>query len=390
MLEKIIKFGIFLSLFTPLIVSKGTFFPFIFGKAIFFQVLIEILLVFWLILLFQGKINLRWTKLNLALLIYFLILILATFFGVDPIRSFWSTQERMTGTFNLLHFLGFFFIINSCLKTKKDQLLLLQISLLASFCVSGFSLLNWDKKSQLSGPLGNPGFLAVFLLFNIFFAFYLIMKDKNKFLRAIYILITILNLVAFYFTKTYGAFAGLLFGIVTFLLSQIFFFSGKRRQLALFFLIVLLISCTYLFFSQRFFQRIETKIRDRQISWGVSWNAFLERPLFGWGPENYIYAWTKHFNPQYKGGFWFDKAHCQPLEILVTTGIFGFLSYLSIFFVAILNFFRKRNFTFLSLLVAYFVTNLFWFDTTSSLIPLFITLTLSQNQNQKSKIKDQR
>lgn len=377
MLEKIIKFGILLSLFTPLIISKSTLYPYIFGKAIFFQILIEILLIFYLVLIIQKpKFRPKATFLNIALLIYFSILILTTLTSLDPIRSFWSTQERMTGTFNLLHFGAFFLIISNVFKDKRDWFWLLRISLLVSALVSIYRLFHLED--VLGSTLGNTGFLAAYLLFNIFFALFLIIKDKKLIWRIPYSLILALNLFVFYYIHKRAAYVGLFVGLFLFLFSYIFTLKNRKRCLMLILLGIFLIASAYIFWNQRESFLIGDKARV--ISWGVSWNAWQDRFLFGWGPENYIYAFAKHFDPEYAKDYssWFDKAHNQIFETAVTTGLVGLLSYLSVFAIALYNFFRRRNFLFLSLLAAYFITNLFWFDTTSSLISFFLTLSLSQ------------
>ncbi|MFH1392214.1 MAG: hypothetical protein ABIG90_00830, partial [bacterium] len=185
MLEKIIKIGVYLGLFIPLLISRSTLFPYIFGKAIAFQVIIEILFILWLILLAQNKIKISWSKINIALLAFFAVLILSTLLSLDITRSFWSTTERMTGLFNWLHF-GLYFLILSTIfnpplnsplakggKQGGSLIWLLRISLFVSVIVSIWSLADWQ--ARLFGPLGNPGFLACYLLFHIFFALYLIL-----------------------------------------------------------------------------------------------------------------------------------------------------------------------------------------------------------------------
>ena len=55
-LRTILKLGIGLTLLIPFIVSNSTFFPYIYGKGLFFQVLIEILAPIWLaLILFYPK-----------------------------------------------------------------------------------------------------------------------------------------------------------------------------------------------------------------------------------------------------------------------------------------------------------------------------------------------
>ncbi len=306
-MKQLIKLGIFLSLFTPLIISNSGFYPFIFGKAIFFQVLIEILFILYIVLIFKNpKYRPKLNLLNIAVLAYFLVLGLTTLVSLDPIRSFWSTQERMTGFFNQIHF-GMFFLMLSSLFKKKDYIWLLRISLLVSGVVSIYALSQWE--ARLSSTLGNPGFLACYLLFNIFFAIWLFLKDKrtelnnqyknfwqkNKyvFLKFGYIFIFLLNLIAFYFTHTRGAFVGLFAGLLCFFAFLIFTKSGRdliglgwrRWAFAIIFIIFLCVSFLGVYAQK---QRFLSGSKTREVSWEISWNAWQDRFLLGYGPENYI------------------------------------------------------------------------------------------------------
>ncbi|MCK4805915.1 MAG: hypothetical protein KAS91_01910, partial [Candidatus Pacebacteria bacterium] len=80
--------------------------------------------------------------------------------------------------------------------------------------------------------------------------------------------------------------------------------------------------------------------------------------------------------------FYFDRAHNKPMEVLATNGIFGFLSYLSIFGIALyfLNQLRKKKEWFLPSLalagglIGYFVQNVFIFDFHESYLMFFLLL----------------
>jgi O-antigen ligase len=82
------------------------------------------------------------------------------------------------------------------------------------------------------------------------------------------------------------------------------------------------------------------------------------------------------------GDFYFDRAHNKPMEVLATTGIFGFLSYLSIFGIALyfLNRLRKKKEWFLPSLAlmggltGYFIQNIFIFDFHESYLMFFLSL----------------
>lgn len=360
MLEKIIKIGVYLTLFIPLLVSPSTLFPYIFSKAIAFQILIEILFILWLILLAQNKINLKWTKINIALLAFFIVLILSTLLSLDPARSFWSTTERMTGLFNWLHF-GLYFLILS--TVFKDYKWLLRISLFVSVSVGIWALVDWQ--ARLFGPFGNTGFLACYLLFHIFFALFLIFKDKNLYWRIFYILCLIFNFITFYFTHTRGAYYGLFAGL---LLFALLFILKKAKKIGIALLaIFILIGGLGVYLQRARFLRTE---EARMVSWHISWNAFKERPILGWGPENYIIAFAKHYDPKWPIAEWFDKAHSNFWEFAVTTGTLGLLSYLSLFIVS----------GFSPILIAYFIMQLFWIDTTVTLMLFFITLALCEKR----------
>ncbi len=131
----------------------------------------------------------------------------------------------------------------------------------------------------------------------------------------------------------------------------------------------------------------ESTAQTRFWSWQSGLLGWKERPILGWGPENFVLAHAKHFNPRHFTGMgaetiW-DRAHNMVLEALTTMGILGCLSYLSIFIVVyyllIKRFKEKRiNLTdisvFSSMIAAYFVHNLFIFDTTANYLLFFLVL----------------
>jgi O-antigen ligase len=82
--------------------------------------------------------------------------------------------------------------------------------------------------------------------------------------------------------------------------------------------------------------------------WGEAWKGFLERPVLGWGPENFTPVYDKFFNPKFyipgqSTETWFDRAHSIYFDSLVETGIIGFLSYLGMFFMFYWEFFKNAH-----------------------------------------------
>jgi tetratricopeptide (TPR) repeat protein len=119
----------------------------------------------------------------------------------------------------------------------------------------------------------------------------------------------------------------------------------------------------------------------------VSWEAFKERPVLGWGQENFKIAYNRYFDPEYLyyEGAWFDRAHNKIAEVAVQTGVIGLIGYISIFFFGLLGlmrFIRTRSSSAERLLPvcvimlgsAYVVQNLFLFDTPTSYMMFFSSL----------------
>jgi len=121
----------------------------------------------------------------------------------------------------------------------------------------------------------------------------------------------------------------------------------------------------------------------------MAWKGFLERPLLGWGPENFSIAFTKYFSPSFftedfGGDIWYDKSHNVVFDTLVTTGLLGLISYFGIyaasFYLLWKKFFReKEDFwkagIFSVALIAYFVQNLTVFDMIGSYLMFFLILS---------------
>jgi hypothetical protein len=79
----------------------------------------------------------------------------------------------------------------------------------------------------------------------------------------------------------------------------------------------------------------DVKASPRWIAWEIAVTSWKTKPLFGWGPNNYFYAFNAHYNPRSLefgyGETWFDNAHNIILNTLAVQGAFGLLTYLAIF-----------------------------------------------------------
>lgn len=395
--------GIFILPVTVLIVAESLFFPFITGKNFFFRILVEIIFGLWLILvIYDKKYRPQKSWILYFLSAFLLVLILSTIFGANPYRSFWSNYERMEGLITFLHLFAYFLILVSVLNKEKLWKIFFHISLGISIIVSLYGLFQMAGKLEihqggvrLDATLGNASYLAIYMVFHIFIALWYFFKEKNWY-KWFYVPIIILETIILYNTATRGTILGFIGGLfITFFIIGIFSESKKAKISAagVLALILVLTGSFWMFKSSDFIKQSpvlsrfsgisleETTTQPRFVIWKMSWEGFKERPILGWGPENYNLVFNKYYEPiLYKQEPWFDRAHNVFFDRLTTNGILGLLAYLGFFGTSLYYLLLKRKKYGFSnydsgilagLFAAYFFHNIFVFDNLISLILFF-------------------
>ncbi len=261
--------------------------------------------------------------------------------------------------------------------------------------------------------------MAGYLLFNFFIGILLLVKSvlvnqsplgsKLK-VKSLIGLGAILIFTAIFLSQTLGVMAGLFVGVL-FLLIYFVFKGGrnvKKSALGILISVILFAGAFGFTHNNSFWQKIpglkrvanfslqEESISGRLITWQLSWDAFKEKPIFGWGFENFRIPFDRHYDPRLlandmKGTYW-DKPHNIILEYLTTTGVVGLLAYLGIFvavlYVLIKNKKNSANFyefpLIFALLISYFVQNLFIFDTISAYLMFFLILAFIDSYSNNS------
>ena len=413
-LIKIIKIGVIIILFLPILVYKQVLFPYVFAKILVFQIMVEIILAIWLVLVVNNqayKVNWK-NPLIMAVTTFMGMLTLTMFTGVDISKSFFGNQERMSGLFSVLHFYAFFIILTSIFKQWKDWQKIIWSSLFCSVLVGvyglgqklGLDLLIKNKALQMNSTFGNPIYLAVYSMLNIFLAIILLLKEKIKLSQILAGLVVVFNLIIMLLAASRGVILAFGGSLCLFFILLVFLSQSKKIKIGLSFLIIIIVSCfiliqipqikTQLTNAPIFVRRLAyffNSSKSRLISWEIGWQGFKEKPLTGWGWENYDVVFNKHYDPWYlsKGynATWFDRSHNQVIDLLAMTGILGVLSYLIIFGIVFWLLFKKikildnlkQKIPFILLVLmflAYFIQNLFVFDTPSALIVFYVGLGL--------------
>ncbi len=426
--NKIIRYSIFTGLWAilliPFYVASGMFFPYITGKNFTFRIIVEIIFALWVYLAYvDAKYRPKFSWMNISILAFVIIMAVADFFAVAPIKAFWSNYERMDGWVTLIHLLMYLTVFGSVMKTEKNWLLFFRSSVVMSMFMAISVLMEWSKNlkagvgdTRSSVSLGNPIYVAVYFLFNFFFVLILMYKDVivkatshkagqlkgilSSWLTYLYGLAAFACTFAIWRTSTRGVILGLLGGlIITALFIALFEKENKlmrKSSLGVLIVIAVIIGGFLSIKNTQFVKNNFTLTRLAQISWSdvngqgqarqYVWPMALkgveEKPILGWGQEGFNYVFNKYYDPRmYSQEQWFDRAHNTPLDILVAGGILGFIAYLSIFISALCIVWKKRKTLgitdaglLVGLLAAYFAQNLFVFDNLISYIFFYVVL----------------
>jgi len=447
------KLFLFAALFCVVIVTSSTLFPFIVGKFVWFRIAASLSFIFFLLgLLFNdnispeiageyGLVSKRFRAilrepLVIAVTAFIAMYLLSGFLGYDASASFWSNFERGEGGFQLLNFYLFFLMLRTLFRNKKEWKKFFGVSLIVSGLVILYGVaasinLNDFIGSEgfcgrFAGSLGNPAYLAPYLMFTAFFALYLWFskgETKNTMRNIFYAILLFVFFFFFLLTQTRGTFLGLGVGLIAGF-TYLFFKTQKSKLktvsgvLAIVFIILgfsafmlrhknipIVPFCAS---SSRLLE-ISTSDQTAQTrfwTWGSAIKGWKERPILGWGPENFSVVFDKYFDarhyvPGQNSETWFDRAHSVFIDYLTEIGILGLLSYLSIFIVYFWEFFKKTkdrspviNTLFFTLPIAYLVQGIALFDVLPIYLVLFTTLAFAsfyfneekEDKNNKSQI----
>jgi len=395
----ILKYGLYSSFLTFFFLFSSLLFPYITSKQISFNILMEVLAVFWVLLIvtypeYRPKRNyLTW-----GILAYFLAVAVSAIFGVDFNLSFWGNAERMLGLFHLLHFFLFYLILITVMRTQEDWNRLFDVSIATAVAITIYGLM----KAYPASTIGNAAYVAGLMIFNFWFALWRIFSCQDWWQRSIYILAAFLVMVGFVKADISGAQAGLVIGLGV--MGLVFFFVQKSKKIKIIggLVMALLVSLLVILFAfrsnpvfdntkmgemLRAFSSNNVTLNTRLISWHAAWLDFHNHPILGVGHGNYATIFDKYFTPNFynytPNETYFDRAHNNIVDIVSTTGLLGLLAYLSIFvavFYYLIKAFKQKKIntwqlaTLLGLIMAYFVQNLAVFDSMVTYVSLFALL----------------
>ena len=414
--------GFFLILLLPLFNLPPWFSPPAWGKTIIFRSIISILLFLYISQsLIKEKITIKTSAVLWFVLGLLTISTLSTVFSQDIMFSLWGNPYRSGGLINFAFYIIFAVLAFLVLK-KSDWPKMINFSIFVGIFVSliaifqQYALFTKFFVPALNQPwstIGGSTFLASYLLILTFITLSLTIKSIKNLDRKWFFYLPSLLLFIFIIILTISraGYLGLLIGGLYFIL----FWPKNRKLKSIVISLIILFILLIAFVPHKSFNEIKNRLSienflndPRASAWKISIKAIAEKPLLGYGPENFSIAFDKHYDPSLPNMMaipgssvpvsWYDRAHNILLESATTSGILAPIIYLGLFISLFLGLQRiKKKYSKKAIiyhgiqasLVAYFTANLFGFDVFSTYLLFFLFVGLSMSlivQDKKSKI----
>lgn len=382
--------GISLLLLTPLIVTVETAFPFAVGKAVYSRILICTVVALWIPLALANR-TFRpprsWLLLLLGAGVAVALVTAGT--GINFERSLWSTYDRVHGVVNSAHWLALAAVVVSVVHGPARWRVLLALNVAVSVLVALLAIgrfhglplpylsdvpeITW----RVSASLGNTAFLGHYALLNGIVACGLAMRSTRRMaagpadvmsvaLPGTFLVAALLNFWAMALSGTLAAYAAFVPAAGAPAVVYAMLGRGKvGRRLGMGGVAVIGTigaGLAFLFFVdnplkiraqdhplvQRLaFAGIEaTSTQTRLAAWRAGVEGMAERPLLGWGPENFIVPYGKYGAGVATRAHAHDRAHNELVEEAVAKGLLGVVAYIAIWvltFVVVLRYVLSRQ-----------------------------------------------
>ncbi len=419
--QKLITFSrvlLYATAVLPVVLWAGVTFPYVTIRTALFRVIVEVVVGVVLLLWVKGRIRFAPLRGQYFFWIFAALVAVesvAAFFGESPVASFFGDLERMWGIITVAH-LFLFYLLTRILFAEREWRTFLHVSFVTSVGVSVYGIIQRNpdffhvylfgagEGTRIFSTLGNPTYVAIYLLFNIAFALYLLLRAQHGKLWYFYLAVLAVDLYAFTLTDIRGAYLG--FGTGAACAALAYLFMGARRRAKQALVVAGVLGVIVLSFGVRFkstdvvqhipiLRRLvsislnDETTQTRFIGWNAAKQGFLKDPLTGVGMENYNVLFNTYFPARYyllaPTETYFDRAHNQFFNILAESGVVALAAYLA--FPAAIGYYLIRGYRsrrlnlpefllFGALSIAYFVHLFFVFDDFHSLLFFAVFLGL--------------
>ena len=378
-----VRICLVLVLLTPFVVTSATYFPFVVGKAIYLRMVIEVLVCLWAALLLLRP-SCRPPRSIVLLLLGAGLLAgaAAALFGVSPTRSLWSTYERMQGLVDTAHWFAFALVAVSVLRDAAAVRALMNANLGVALVIGCLAIVGYfagevpfygapeRDAPRVGSVFGNATYLGAYATVNLLLAAGFLVRSfvaktargdaaqtqrdrRARWLaRAFWTATALVCLAALVFSGSFTALLALGGGIVFLVGAACFAHARVVRRLALGVgvlggLAAVAVGALFFFpkafpaiaeatLEQPLLQRLaNSNVRNpsflkRRLAWRAGIEGFVERPLLGWGPDNFVVVFGRYATGIGVKTEVHDYAHNKIIEEAATKGLVGLACHLAL------------------------------------------------------------
>ncbi|WP_247234867.1 O-antigen ligase family protein [Telluribacter sp. SYSU D00476] len=338
--ERVLVGGLLLIILTPLVFDPQVEYGFRVPRYIYFSSL-TILLSIVVYKVRKSIQGIRYNSLSLCYLLFLGSLGIAQVAAYDRAMSLYSTFERMEGLLYYLVLMLFLVILSTIRFSPTDWIRLFTAWVVVAVVVALGGLLlevEADNEYRIASSLGNASYLSHYLLSSIILLG--LLADASAFKRYYLLFITalVILLAGLFFTFTRTTYIGLLLGGLTFVLLQwkqlrASSIPRDKRVAVLAVALVVLAGCFGVYYFERLAYAVinTSTLQDRLRLWRIAWQGIGQRPLWGWGIDNFPYVYEKYMRESMAlQRVWYDRSHNVFLDWFINGGVLSGLSYLTI------------------------------------------------------------
>lgn len=353
------------------------------------------------------KIILRRTILDIPLLIFLGSQIISTIISIDQRTSIFGYYSRFNGgLMSTIAFIILYYALASNMDKEKVTKLI-KITLISGSIVAVWGILEhfgvspscvlvagkfddacWvqDVRTRVFATLGQPNWLAAFLIPLVPLTYDFLLKAKDKKKQIIWAALSIIFFLCILFTKSRSGLLGLAAADAIFWIGTLAVNFKKKtfkKILTIFIAIHLIFATGAIFFGTEVTPSVGellnkkqvTKSVDtseggtesgsiRQIVWKGAVNIWKAYPVFGTGVETFGYSYWQfrpvEHNFTSEWNYLYNKAHNEYLNFAANTGTIGLVAYLIV--VVTIIYILRKNYALLGGFISILITNFFGFS----------------------------
>jgi len=349
-LEQIFIWGVRLMVFlVPLTFLPWTFEIFEFNKQFLLLGLGIVLLVIWLshaVVVREAKVAKSW--LNWAVVAFLLAGALSTLFSIDTVTSILGFYGRFNG--GLVSTVAYLVLYYLVLQTTREEehirwtlgSWLTGVAIAAVILLGQIFGLRWlpfpaGELSSFSPLGGSLNVMAIVLAASLPLALFFAQAGRNIISRSLSLVFSLIVMVLLFIIDYQLGWLGLLVGSASWLGLIFWKNEGVGFKWTMLPSIALLLAAIAWPLSTPTLTRLNVPVEvnlSMKASWRIAWQNIKANPVFGTGPETFIYGFSKYkpdnFNDSNFWAYRFDKASSEFAQLLGTTGFLGLAAYLAV------------------------------------------------------------